>query len=444
MKLRHRSTRLPKRFELQKVYISPSQLKMQHAQSDLDSHRVSDPGVQRRQREIVATVSNSLRRLDSWLTEHEHTGYDPFEGLSSRLRPLTLKSQFLRQCLVQFVRRCPTNIRPLIGIRPSRSSKGMGYLARGYMRWNAVVPDKAIEQKARVCLEWLIEHPSKGYSGYCWGNHFDYQTRSYYAPAGTPTIVWSSLIGLTFVEAFERFRSPEYLTVARSTCDFVIRDLARIPGRAGFCLSYVPTAEVVVHNSNVLGAALLARVFQHTKEEELKRISSSALQFTASYQNSNGSWYYGPTSNMHWIDNWHTAYVLDAYDEYTRGTGDRSFENVCRRGWEFFRANFFLNSGAPKYYHDQLWPVDIQCASQALETLCRFHSWDSDSVELASRVAEWTITHMQNADGHFYYQRRPHWTNKVATLHWGQATMLTGLATLLEALQGSSASVRDL
>lgn len=383
-------------------------------------------------REITNTAKESLRRLDLWLQQHDYKAYDPFEGLSSTLRPFTVGSKFMRQCLVQAVRRCPVNPRPLIGIRPSHSLKGMGFLARGYMRWNAAEPDDTLLRKARMCLDWLIEHPAKGYSGYCWGNHFDYQTRLYYAPAGTPTIVWSSLIALTFVEAFERLGTPKYLEVARSTCDFVMHDLARITGPGGFCFSYVPRVEVVVHNSNVLGAALLARVFRHTREESLREASHSALEFTAHAQNHDGSWYYGPAGNLHWVDNWHTAYVLDGYDEYARATGDPYFDQVCRKGWAFYRANFFLPDGAPKYYHDNPWPLDIQCASQALETLCRFRAWDPYAVDLASQVARWAIANMQDRDGHFYYQRRPHWVNKTPTLHWGQATMLSGLATLLE------------
>jgi hypothetical protein len=376
-------------------------------------------------------IRQSLRRLDGWLERHDYKGYDPFEGLSSRLRPLTFGSKFLRQCLVQFVRRCPVNPRPYLGIVPTRSTKGMGFLARGYLRWHAAAPNQVIAGKAAMCLEWLMANYSKGHSGYCWGNHFDYQTRHYYAPAGTPTLVWSSLTALTFVEAFERTGQRRYLEVARSTCEFIMRDLPRVTARSGICLSYIPIAESMVHNANMLGAALLARVFQHTGEGELKELARRALLFTAGDQNSDGSFYYGPLANTHWIDSWHTAYVIDSFDDYARATGDQSFTPVCRKGWEFFRKNFFLADGTPKYYSDRVFPIDIQCASQALETLCRFRAWDPTAIDVASKVALWTIGQMQDADGHFYFQHRPHWVNKTPTFHWGQATMLSGLATLL-------------
>ena len=61
-------------------------------------------------------------------------------------------------------------------------------------------------EKAEFALQWLIEHQSTGYSGACWGNHFDYQSRAFYLPKGVPTVVWTSLIGHAFLDAYEHFR----------------------------------------------------------------------------------------------------------------------------------------------------------------------------------------------------------------------------------------------
>ena len=60
---------------------------------------------------------------------------------------------------------------------------------------------------------------------------------------------------------------------------------------------------------------------------------------------------------------------------------------------------------------------------------------DHDSLELALKVAQWTIQHMQDHTGYFYYRRYSPWlVNKTPTLHWGQATMLCALAALYRAL----------
>jgi hypothetical protein len=307
----------------------------------------------------------------------------------------------------------------------------MGFLAQGYLRWSEYRDDPALRDKAITLYRWLIEHTSTGYSGPCWGNHFDYQTRLYYAPAKTPTVVWSSLIGHAFLEAYQKTGDPEYLAVARGTCEFVLRDLPRTREAKGLCLSYIPTTTVRVHNANCLGAALLARVYQYVREEELLQVATDALDYTVDCQLADGSWPYGPDETCEWVDSWHTAYVLDSLEDYAAGTGDPRLEDSCRRGWDFYRQNFFLPDGTPKYYWNRTYPIDIQSASQAIETLCRFQRWNPEALSMAVHVALWTISHMQDPDGHFYFQRRKWFVNRTATFHWGQATMVSALACLL-------------
>ena len=148
-----------------------------------------------------ALIYESIGRLSQWLEENDYRAYDTFDGLSARfLRPFTFETKFLRIVLQQSVRRFPVNLRPALGITKERSSKGMGFLARGFTRLHQTTGDAAWAEKAEMVLQWLIDNQSKGYSGACWGNHFDYQSRGSYAPKGVPTIVWTSLIGHAFLD----------------------------------------------------------------------------------------------------------------------------------------------------------------------------------------------------------------------------------------------------
>ena len=134
------------------------------------------------------------RALSDWLEENDYRGYDTFDGLNARfLRPFTFETKFLRTVLQQGVRRFPVNLRPVLGIPKEQSSKGMGFLARGFIRLHQTTGDPAWADKAEMALQWLIDNQSQGYSGACWGNHFDYQSRGFYLPKGVPTIVWTSL-----------------------------------------------------------------------------------------------------------------------------------------------------------------------------------------------------------------------------------------------------------
>src|SRR3954468_14439114 len=80
-------------------------------------------------------ILKSILRLSEWLDKNDYRGYDTFDGLNAKyLRPLTFETNILRIVLQQAVRRFPWNLRPLLGITRERSTKGMGFLARGFMR----------------------------------------------------------------------------------------------------------------------------------------------------------------------------------------------------------------------------------------------------------------------------------------------------------------------
>ena len=90
-----------------------------------------------------------------------------------------------------------------------------------------------------------------------------------------------------------------------------------------------------------------------------------------------------------------------------------------------------MQEGRPKYYHDRLYPIDSQCAAQAIETLANFAEYDSGAVPLGCKVAAWTIANMQDSEGYFYYRRYPLLTARTPMLHWAQATTYKALTALL-------------
>jgi hypothetical protein len=385
-----------------------------------------------------ARIWDSIVRLNAWLEKNDYRGYDTFDGLSAKfLRPFTFETKYLRIVLQQTVRRFPLNLRPILGIPRSRSTKGMGYLARGYMRLQDATGDKSWGERAESALQWLIDNESKGaYSGACWGNHFDYQSRGFYLPKGVPTIVWTSLIGHAFLDGYDHFRNEKYLQVAASACEHISHDLERLSeGADAFCFSYIPIGINYIHNANTLGGSLLARVFSHTRNEAYLSLAQKALQYTANHQRADASWYYGEGSEVHWVDNFHTAYVLDCFKYYIMATSDDRFQEKLDAGYQYWKNAFFLPNGTPRYYDRKTLPIDIQCSSQAIDTLVFFRDQDPDSVSLALNVANWTIDNMQDPSGYFYYRRySPIIVNKTPTLHWGQATMLSALSSLYKVL----------
>jgi hypothetical protein len=378
---------------------------------------------------IGELVEHSIERLDGWVRAHGYRAYDPGDGQLSYLRALTFGRLPLERILTAMVLRTPFNVRPLLGIRPHTSTKGMGYMAWGYLRRYRAFRREEDATAARFCLEWLIGHRSAGYRDYCWGNEFTFTTRAGRIPAGEPTIVWSGLIGQAFVEGYEVLGESRYLDVAASVCEW-IANLPRERTDRGDCLSYVALQQVSIHNSNMLGAALLARVSVLIKRGEHLDVAREAMRYSVERINADGGWYYGEDTKYHWIDNFHTGYNLDSLRRYRDSSQDRDFDAALDSGFAYFKRYFFEADGRPRYMHDRTMPTDIQCAAQAIDTLTYFSDLDDDALALACRTAEWTIRHMQDDEGYFHY-RDLGWTRvRTPMFHWGQGTMFKALASL--------------
>ena len=375
-------------------------------------------------------VETSLDTLQKWIEARGYKGYDPGDGLTSWLRPLAFGNLFGERVLQQLVWKSPWNIRPLVGVKPLDSTKGRGFMAWGYLLRFKATGDAAFRDRAVACLDWLIANKSQKYPEYCWGNHFDFVSRGGRIPAQEPTIVWSGLIGQAFLEGFEQTGDEKYLYVAQSICEWISK-LPRECTSAGHCLSYHGRFQSSIHNSNLLGAALLARTWKHIGQAEFLEVARGAVRYACHRQLVNGAWWYGEEPKYHWIDNFHTGYNLDSIKRYVEATGDNSFEQNLRNGYRYFVETFFEPSGCPRYYHNSTWPVDIQCASQAIDTLSFFADEDPEALLMAEKVTRWTIENMRNPSGYFYYRKYPLVTSRTPYFHWGQATMFKALAHLL-------------
>lgn len=383
--------------------------------------------------EFREKLKKSIDKVEKWVEDRDYKGYEPFDGLSSYLRPLTFKSLFLERILQQLVRQSPINLRPILGVKPRESTKGRGYMAWGYLQMFKITGNSAYREKAAQLLDWLDKNKAPGFSSHSWGNHFDFSSRGGRLPRHEPIIVWTSLIGQAYLDAYEIIGETRYLAIVKSVCNWIL-DLPREKTDKGTCLSYVAFTQRSIHNSNMLGAAMLARSAKYINNPAYLDVAREAMEYSCSRQLPDGAWYYGISESSQWIDNFHTGYNLDSLKCYIESSGDTSFDENLKKGFEYFKINFFEPSGRPKYYHNRAYPIDSQCASQAIETLANFSEYDKSSLELAIKVANWTIDNMQNKKGYFYYRQYPLIKAKTPMLHWAQATTYRALTLLLNKL----------
>lgn len=363
-------------------------------------------------------VKSNLERLRRYIEANDFRGYDPYDALNSPiLKALSSNSKYLRILFIQTLKRLPFNFRPLLRIRKEHNPKGIGLFLWGYSKLYAAEKDQKYLKIISRFLDLLEETRSKGYSGNCWGYNFDWQSRAFYIPRYTPTIVNSSFIGHALIDTYRLTGLERALNMALSISDFILKDLNRTNEGDNLCFSYTPIDHTAVHNANLLGASLLIRLHDLTGDEALKDLALASLAYAMKYQRQDGSWYYAETDYQRWIDSFHTGFNLQSIKYFL----DLGFADEYRKGFDRgvrFYAEMFLHDGTPKYYHNRIYPIDIHAPAQAVVF---FSQMGDEYRELTDRILRWMIYNMQDLRGYFYFQKKPHYTNKITYMRWGQS-----------------------
>jgi hypothetical protein len=382
-------------------------------------------------------IEQAFNSLFDWCRHHDFAGYDPFDALNSRVFQATplRHSRTARLVWTQICKRSPLNLRSLALIPAQKNSKGLALFALAALANYRRRKTAAAETEAKELMNQLLALRIEGYSGAAWGYNFPWQSRNFFAPPGTPTIVPTAFAVRALIEGYEIFKVENYLEAARSACDFIINDLKRtVESEKEVCFSYSPRDETRIFNASLLAAETLASVGAVTGETELTQLARRAARYVVKQQRDDGSWPYGAEAKQSWTDSFHTAYVLLSLARIRRFAKltDAGSDSALRQGYRFWREGFLLADGWPKYYHDTLYPADAHAAATAIVTLVELKDLDASSLAMAEKLASWTISKLRDQRGFFYYQRRHFYTVRTPFMRWTQAWMLYAFARLLE------------
>lgn len=366
-----------------------------------------------------------LSLLRAWVEQRNWAGYDPYDGLNSPLlTAASLGLKYPRIAAIQFMKKCPVNLRPLLLVRPGHNPKGLGLFLWGYAKLYQATGDESAKARAQEVLQLLRQNRSTGYHGSCWGYNFDWQSRAFFVPKGTPTIVNSSFVGHALLDAYEYCGFQEALDLAIPIREFLLNDLYRTREGEDFCFSYTPIDRIAVHNANLLGASVLIRLHQYDADRTAYDAAHASLRYSMKYQRDDGSWWYAEPEYQHWIDSFHTGFNLQSIQYFLELGEATEYQEAYERGTRFYADNFFLDDGTPKYFHDRTYPIDVHSHSQAIVFFGRQHGKYADLVE---RVAQNLISTMQDPTGYFYFQKKPRRTIKIPYMRWTQSWVFHAL-----------------
>jgi hypothetical protein len=382
----------------------------------------------------VNKIKETLINLLDYCRKHNWAGFDPYDALNSSVFARTpfFNSKICRIAFTQIMKRLPINLRPILSISREHNPKAIALFLMAFIKLSRLgLLDQ--EELIGIMVEKLIALLSQDTPYWCWGYNFPWQTRTILVPKGAPNLVCTVFVANSLLDAYEIEWEKRYLSMVISVAEYILNELywSTSDSVAGFSYPF-PQLRSQVYNANFLGAAFLCRIYKYSGEKKFIESAMRVTRCSVASQHDDGSWNYGDSSKQRWVDNFHTGYNLCALRSIIRYAETSEFESHILRGFEFYRKHFFREDGAPKYFHNRTYPIDIHSVAQSIITLLEFRYLDENAYKLAQSVFKWAITHMWNDDGYFYYQKLPFFTNKISYMRWSQAWMLLALSTLME------------
>jgi hypothetical protein len=373
-------------------------------------------------RSTPATAALVAIRL--WGEARDWQGFDPYDALASPLLAhLTRSSPLARRLVTQANKLSPLNVRPLLLIGQRRNAASAALVAEGYLNLERS-GDSTAALPARRWIGWLEQNALETPSGTAWGYDFDVQTRFFYYPAGTPNTIATCFALRTLLTA-----PPDVCprAVVDAALRFLLERLLVEDDEAPY-FRYLEQSPALIHNANVMSASLVGEVALRHDDKHLERLALRTLDTTLRAQRPDGSWPYADVGGQGWIDNFHTAYVLEALARVERLSP--SIAPAIERGVAYWERHFFEEDGTPKYWPHRRWPLDAQCFAQAIDTWLAVADIVPNAVAAAQRTAEAFVRRMVRPSGLVVFQRRRLGTIAPPVTRWTAAPAFRALSHL--------------
>jgi hypothetical protein len=283
-----------------------------------------------------------------------------------------------------------------------------------------------------------------GYEHYCWGYPFDWVTRTGVMAAGTPLITTTPYVYEAFDHVYRLDEDPRWLAVMRSTAEHAFRDFhdrELSPGVAA--VGYNPTDwNGGVVNASAYRAFLLHAAGTRFERDDYLASARCNLNFVLRAQLNDGSWRYAEDGERHFVDHFHTCFVLKALAKIEAQAADPTVTRAIESGVAYYAKHLFDNGGLPRpfavaprltIYRHELYDY-AECINLATLLRGRFPLLDQRlQTTLADLLSRW-----QKPDGSFRSRRLMLGWDNVPMHRWAQAQLFRSLAFLFSVQQGNS------
>lgn len=387
---------------------------------------------ERAQAQTHDTGLGTLERTLAYAREHDYTGWDYADGMSSRIRQaLPFENKWVNLAFQETIKRSPVNVRPLFLVEKRRNFKGAALFTMASVNAFRLTGEKRHLAEAERLVEFMLENSCDGYAGFCGGHHHPLQELDQVRYPVVPSIVTTAYGVRALLAADEvGLGDGEYAAVARTAADFLFEDLGYEEFDRGARIDYRPTdtGEYYTLNSNAIGAHMLLDLYDRFGGERLREAAEGILDYVVSEQTEEGGWMYrDPPSASHLsMDNFHNGFIIEALLRHEEVVSDGRYDEAYRRGMTFYRNVLFEPDGAPNWDEESDYPRDAHAAGQGILLFAK-----AGDLEFAGRVLDWTLGALYAGDGRFYFRKQRFYTKRFTLMRWCEAWMAYAISAYL-------------
>jgi len=389
-------------------------------------------------------ILNVVLRFIEWLSQYGETSYD-FQSFYASDLARTAKALYYKQPKLGVLAVAPMvfseafvpSARSIFWKR-QRFPIADAHYAMGFAFLSKLLKDKGHYARAVHFLEVLKETRCEGYSHYCWGYPFNWETLRGTIKEGTPLITTVPYVYEAFKEVWEIDGSDEWLQIMKSIADHAFEDYKDFPTslRASTC-SYTPDPEqsVAVVNANAYRAFLLTSAAHDFSEERYWKVAERNLNFVLESQNDDGSWYYAKDGKRNFVDHFHTCFVLKALTKIEVLTRHTGCAEAIKRGVEYYTKNLFDDGGLPKPFSSRprltVYRRELYDYAESINLAALLKGRFPKLDDLLSIALDDIVTVWQKPDGAFRSRRLLLGWDNVPMHRWAQSQLFRSLCFLM-------------
>lgn len=396
--------------------------------------------------DLAAPLCSSIRRFTGWLDSTGYASHDPYDIWGTAYGCWARKIYYhkgkvgLPLVAPLLVLDVVIPSLPRLFLKKCRYATADAQIILAFLNLHRSTGEDEWLKKAIDLGEELLGYSIGGYSGYCWGYPFDWQSNKGMWPRNTPFITCTPYCYEAYLRLYEATGESRYTEIAELIANFIDQDLHDVddgPDRAAG--SYSPVDRSMVINATAYRAYVLADAAKRFEKPELLDTALRHVRFILDHQREDGSWLYAVGNKAEeFIDHFHTCFVLKNLFKLNQQLRLPEIDRVIKSGFNFYRRNLFGPSGDPKSFalepRLQLAQLEMYNFAEAITLGVLLKDDEPEAMKMAQGLAKKLIEEYQEDQGYFVTRVfRGGFRHRFPFIRWPQAQLFYALTNLLDA-----------